>query len=662
MGLSDFVNSIITRDKFSATFGKFDKGVEKSARGLDKLGGVMSSGSLAMLFGGTAGVAGAVGIAKTVWSLGELGAQSLDTERSFSTLMQSVGQSPALLNQMKAAAGGTVTELQLMQAANTALAGTQGQLSTELAGAIPKLIEAGRAAAMLNPAMGDAAFMTQSLISGIKRGSPMLIDNTGITLKLGEATQAYADSVGKSVTELTAQERSIAILRATLSGADTLIQQTGGSLDSMTGDMQRAQVAAQEAKTAFAEMIAPAVAEGATNLALGIRGITASLTNNKMDQLAVDIEYYTKQLKDYESQTPRTTAGQNRLNKSIEQAQGRLSELRVEMQALEAPAQNAKRLISEYSDAADDATVSTAALSNVTDRFRMHMIAGSSAAATWVSQIKDIKNAANDTVTNFTGYLGGADVLSQSQYIYLTQDRIDLENELTEAVRKGTISQQEADFQLARYDGRVQNHISSLRDQGKAVSSVASSYDDLKSKIGQQLTPTFDLSGLTGGLLGGQMGDTWDEAYKRLAAVALRPGEELAKHSQDWADTFAAAGLEGLSPEDAQAKAKAKLDEFAQGIFDPALIDFEKIKNNVRQAMRAQKLFDDIVSEIAQEMGFEKENKKLEEAGTSIGKQVGKAYLAEIQRAGSQSKLVVAAAVAPEVAAILKQQDQRYNQ
>ena len=38
----------------------------------------------------------------------------------------------------------------------------------------------------------------------------MLIDNTGITLKLG-ATQAYADSVGKSVNELTAQERSIAI-------------------------------------------------------------------------------------------------------------------------------------------------------------------------------------------------------------------------------------------------------------------------------------------------------------------------------------------------------------------------------------------------------------------------------------------------------------------
>ena len=57
--------------------------------------------------------------------------------------MSSVGQSPQLLNQMTAGGGGTITELQLMQQANTALAGTSGQLADELAGAIPQLIEAG---------------------------------------------------------------------------------------------------------------------------------------------------------------------------------------------------------------------------------------------------------------------------------------------------------------------------------------------------------------------------------------------------------------------------------------------------------------------------------------------------------------------------------------
>ena len=71
----------------------------------------MSSGNLAMLFGGAAGVAGVAAIGKTIWNLGELGAQSLTTKASFESLMSSVGQSPQLLNQMTAAAGGTITEL-----------------------------------------------------------------------------------------------------------------------------------------------------------------------------------------------------------------------------------------------------------------------------------------------------------------------------------------------------------------------------------------------------------------------------------------------------------------------------------------------------------------------------------------------------------------------
>ncbi len=94
-----------------------------------------------------------------------------------------------------------------MQQANTALAGSSGQLATEMGAALPKLLEAARAAAKLNPAYGDAEFMFQSLVGGIKRGTPLLIDNTGIVLKVGEATEAYAKSIGKSVTELARHAR-----------------------------------------------------------------------------------------------------------------------------------------------------------------------------------------------------------------------------------------------------------------------------------------------------------------------------------------------------------------------------------------------------------------------------------------------------------------------
>ena len=115
------------------------------------------------------------------------------------------------------------------------------------------------------------------------------------------------------------------------------------------------------------------------------------------------------------------------------------------------------------------------------------------------------------------------DVLSQQQYAAVTQQRINLESDLAFMVQAGMLTQMEADYQLQKYDLTVNNHIGTLRDQGKAIADVGNSYDDLKSRISGALRPTFDLSGLTGGMLGGVGGDTFDEAYKRLAAVALRP-------------------------------------------------------------------------------------------------------------------------------------------
>ena len=68
----------------------------------------------------------------------------------------------------------------------------------------------------------------------------MLIDNTGITLKLGEAQRRHADSVGKSVNELTAQ--SWKHRHPSVTGRRRRsCNQVGGSLDSMTSDT-RAQI------------------------------------------------------------------------------------------------------------------------------------------------------------------------------------------------------------------------------------------------------------------------------------------------------------------------------------------------------------------------------------------------------------------------------------
>lgn len=650
MALSDFRNAIITEDKFSATFSKFDRTVQGSARGLDRLGNVVSGGGLGMLLGGAAGVAGAVAIGKTVWSLGELGAQSLTAKASYDSLMRSVGQSPALLDQLTRAAGGTVTEMKLMQLTNTALAGSTGALSTEMAGALPKLLEAGRAAALLNPSLGDAEFMFQSLITGIKRGSPMLIDNTGIVLKLGEATEAYAESVGKSVNDLTAQERSIAILRGTLAGADTLIKQAGGSLDSMTTDIQRVKVASEELKTAFAEMIAPGVAQAAEAMVTPIQRITALLSDNDMERATTQLAILNEHIA---SGSPLAGIAA----RQVERLHGEIGDLN--QQALETgrAVGLTRQMTAEYGSAAVAASGDTAGFADRLAGLTAMARGSSGALATLTSYIQGVSAAAAGG-GNFTGFLGSVDVLSQQQYVTITQQRIDMERALDVQVAAGILTQQQADYQLATFDKRVSDHIGTLRDQGKAITDTGTAYDDLKSKIGGALRPTFDLSGLTGGLLGGQGGDSFDEAYKRLAAVALRP-EELQIHAGDWGDTFAKAGLTGLSPEDAQARAKELVEAYSKGL-DFSLIDREKIKDSVRQAIKAEELYQSVVDEIYAEMG--KENPKAGQAGYALGTQINAGVLEAAKNGGAAYNSALAEAVSPYVARILAQQAARYEQ
>lgn len=159
----------------------------------------------------------------------KLGATVTQTEDSFGNLIDTIGAAPDLLNQLKDAAGGTISDLSLMSSTATLLAGTSGDLATNLANATPQLLEIARAANKLNPSLGDTAFLYESISKGIKRASPLILDNLGIVIKVGEANKIYAEQLGKSVKELTAAEKQQALLNATLKSGKTLIEQAGGA-------------------------------------------------------------------------------------------------------------------------------------------------------------------------------------------------------------------------------------------------------------------------------------------------------------------------------------------------------------------------------------------------------------------------------------------------
>lgn len=100
---------------------------------------------------------------------------------------------------------GMVADVDLMKQFNSA-----AQLvSTDFAKSLPSAMQyLSKVAASTGQDMG---FMVESLIKGVGRMSPMILDNLGIQVNLTAANEAYAASLGKSASALTKAEQQTAL-------------------------------------------------------------------------------------------------------------------------------------------------------------------------------------------------------------------------------------------------------------------------------------------------------------------------------------------------------------------------------------------------------------------------------------------------------------------
>lgn len=171
-------------------------------------------------------------------ALGQRGSTLVGLGESFDRLTASIGiTSTALLQDLRTASAGTVADFELIRLANVALAGAVGEFGQEFGEKLPKLLEVARVQARATGQSVD--FLFQSLITGIKRGSPLLIDNTGLVLKVEEANQKYAEAIGKTVSQLTAEEKQIALLNATLAAGEAAIASLGGAQETAADKIAR---------------------------------------------------------------------------------------------------------------------------------------------------------------------------------------------------------------------------------------------------------------------------------------------------------------------------------------------------------------------------------------------------------------------------------------
>ena len=155
-------------------------------------------------------------------------------EHSFQTLAATLGESgEAMLGEMRAGTQGLVSDLDLMTAANKAVllglpvtAAEMGDLS--------------QTATVLGRAMGlgpTQAF--DNLITALGRSSPLILDNLGLSVKVGEANTVYAAALGKTVDELTDAERKTAFYNAAMEAARAKVLAIGEANNSLGDSLAR---------------------------------------------------------------------------------------------------------------------------------------------------------------------------------------------------------------------------------------------------------------------------------------------------------------------------------------------------------------------------------------------------------------------------------------
>ncbi len=191
------------------------------------------------------------GLALGVVKLGQRGSDILAVSKGFQSLAAAVGESgDAMLAATQTATKGLITDLDIMQAANKGL--LLGLPLTD-----SSMGELAQTAVVLGKAMGQGAGKSlDDLIVALGRSSPLILDNLGLTVKLGDANAAYAKKLGKSVSQLTEAEKKTAFYEAALEAARVKVAQIGGIQITFGDQVQRASVFVTNITDSLAMMIA----------------------------------------------------------------------------------------------------------------------------------------------------------------------------------------------------------------------------------------------------------------------------------------------------------------------------------------------------------------------------------------------------------------------
>ena len=178
-------------------------------------------------------------------------AELADLTRGFDNLRISAGLSSDTLQKLEEATNNTVDRMELMRQANNAMLLGVARSSDELA-------EMFDSAQRLARALGkDATFGIESFVTGLGRQSRLMLDNIGIVVRVDDAYEKYARTLGITVTEMTDAQKKTAFLNEGLAQATAKAETLGVEILSTSDKLRTTDKAIKELRQSVSQFLEP---------------------------------------------------------------------------------------------------------------------------------------------------------------------------------------------------------------------------------------------------------------------------------------------------------------------------------------------------------------------------------------------------------------------
>lgn len=173
-------------------------------------------------------------------------------QAAFTNLAASQGKdADAMLSKMRELSQGTITDLELMKKANQAL------LLGLPVDRFGDMLAIARSSAK---ATGQSMeHMLESIVTGLGRGSKLMLDNLGIVFDVNKAYDEYGKTIGKTGNQLTDAEKKQAFINKALAVGTANAMAAGGGTEDLRDKMARLTSTIENLATRMAEKLLPAM-------------------------------------------------------------------------------------------------------------------------------------------------------------------------------------------------------------------------------------------------------------------------------------------------------------------------------------------------------------------------------------------------------------------